>query len=220
MEDEHLTLHTLVPPDLSAATGGGKEWPLISLFAVFDGHGGAEASAYCKAHLHSHLAERVMAALEASESASLATADLARALYEAFIATDEGFACDSWTTKVVGKKRMRTNVTVSGPESLEGCDIGQLITFQVSLDEEFTKKGRAVVKFIVLSADGSDKKVKSLNVKLNRGKAASNSEGKKDRPAKGKKKSESGTADDSDSEGESSSDDDDKSGDSDGSDAS
>ena len=78
------------------------------------------------------------------------------------IATDEGFACDSWTTRVVGKKRMRTNVTVSGPESLEGCDIGQLITFQVSLDEEFTKKGRAVVKFIVLSADGSDKKVKSL----------------------------------------------------------
>ena len=136
------------------------------------------------------------------------------------IATDEGFACDSWTTRVVGKKRMRTNVTVSGPESLEGCDIGQLITFQVSLDEEFTKKGRAVVKFIVLSADGSDKKVKSLNVKLNRGKAASNSEGKNDRPAKGKKKSESGSADDSDSEGESSSDDDDKSGDSDGSDAS
>ena len=81
---------------------------------------------------------------------------------------DEGFACDSWTTKVVGKKRMRTNVTVSGPESLEGCDVGQPITFQVSLDEEFTKKGRAVVKFIVLSADGSDKKVKSLNVKLNR----------------------------------------------------
>ena len=136
------------------------------------------------------------------------------------IATDEGFACDSWTTKVVGKKRMRTNVTVSGPESLEGCDIGQLITFQVSLDEEFTKKGRAVVKFIVLSADGSDKKVKSLNVKLNRGKAASNSEGKNDRPAKGKKQSESGTADDSNGEGESSSDDDDKSGDSDGSDAS
>jgi serine/threonine protein phosphatase PrpC len=81
----------LVPPDLSVATGGGKEWPLISLFAVFDGHGGAEASAYCKAHLHSHLAEKVMAALEVSESASLATADLARALHEAFIATDEGF---------------------------------------------------------------------------------------------------------------------------------
>ena len=134
------------------------------------------------------------------------------------LVTDEGFACDSWTTKVVGKKRMRTNVTVSGPESLEGCDVGQTITFQVSLDEEFTKKGRAVVKFIVLSADGSDKKVKSLNVKLNRGKAASKSEGKKDRPAKGKKKSESGTADDSDSSGESSSDDAEKSDDSDASD--
>ena len=134
------------------------------------------------------------------------------------LVTDEGFACDSWTTKVVGKKRMRTNVTVSGPESLEGCDVGQTITFQVSLDEEFTKKGRAVVKFIVLSADGSDKKVKSLNVKLNRGKAASKGEGKKDRPAKGKKKSESGTADDSDSSGESSSDDAEKSDDSDASD--
>jgi len=134
------------------------------------------------------------------------------------LVTDEGFACDSWTTKVVGKKRMRTNVTVSGPESLEGCDVGQPITFQVSLDEEFTKKGRAVVKFIVLSADGSDKKVKSLNVKLNRGEAASKSEGKKDRPAKGKKKSESGAADDSESEGESSSDDDDESDDSDASD--
>ena len=134
------------------------------------------------------------------------------------VVTDEGFACDSWTTKVVGKKRMRTNVSVSGPESLEGCDVGQPITFQVSLDEEFTKKGRAVVKFIVLSADGSDKKVKSLNVKLNREKAASKSEGKKDRPAKGKKKSESGTADDSDSSGESSSDDAEKSDDSDASD--
>ena len=134
------------------------------------------------------------------------------------VVTDEGFACDSWTTKVVGKKRMRTNVTVSGPESLEGCEVGEPITFQVSLDEEFTKKGRAVVKFIVLSADGSEKKVKSLNVKLNRGKAASKSEGKKDRPAKGKKKSESGTADDSDSSGESSSDDAEKSDDSDASD--
>ena len=134
------------------------------------------------------------------------------------VVTEEGFACDSWTTKVVGKKRMRTNVTVSGPESLEGCDVGQPITFQVSLDEEFTKKGRAVVKFIVLSADGSDKKVKSLNVKLNREKAASKSEGKKDRPAKGKKKSESGTADDSDSSGESSSDDAEKSDDADASD--
>ena len=134
------------------------------------------------------------------------------------VVTDEGFACDSWTTKVVGKKRMRTNVTVSGPESLEGCDVGQPITFQVSLDKEFTKKGRAVVKFIVLSADGSDKKVKSLNVKLNREKAASKSEGKKDHPAKGKKKSESGTADDSDSSGESSSDDAEKSDDSDASD--
>lgn len=134
------------------------------------------------------------------------------------VVTDEGFACDSWTTKVVGKKRMRTNVTVSVPESLEGCEVGEPITFQVSLDEEFTKKGRAVVKFIVLSADGSEKKVKSLNVKLNRGKAASKSEGKKDRPAKGKKKSESGTADDSDSSGESSSDDAEKSDDSDASD--
>ena len=134
------------------------------------------------------------------------------------VVTDEGFACDSWTTKVVGKKRMRTNVTVSGPESLEGCDVGQPITLQVSLDEEFTKKGRAVVKFIVLSADGSDKKVKSLNVKLNREKAASNGKGKKDRPAKEKKKSESGTADDSDSSGESSSDDAEKSDDSDASD--
>ena len=134
------------------------------------------------------------------------------------VVTDEGFACDSWTTKVVGKKRMRTNVSVSGPESLEGCDVGQPITFQVSLDEEFTKKGRAVVKFIVLSADGSEKKVKSLNVKLNREKAASKSEGKKDRPAKGKKKSESGTADDSDSSGESSSDDAEKSDDADASD--
>ncbi len=134
------------------------------------------------------------------------------------VVTDEGFACDSWTTKVVGKKRMRTNVSVSGPESLEGCDVGQPITFQVSLDEEFTKKGRAVVKFIVLSADGSEKKVKSLNVKLNREKAASKSEGKKDRPAKGKKKSESGTADDSDSSGESSSDDAEKSDDSDAAD--
>ena len=134
------------------------------------------------------------------------------------VVTDEGFACDSWTTKVVGKKRMRTNVTVSGPESLEGCDVGQPITFQVSLDEEFTKKGRAVVKFIVLSADGSEKKVKSLNVKLNREKAASKSEGKKDRPANGKKKSESGTADDSDSSGESSSDDAEKSDDADASD--
>ena len=131
------------------------------------------------------------------------------------VVTDEGFACDSWTIKVVGKKQMRTNVTVSGPESLEGCDVSQPITFQVSLDEEFTKKGRAVVKFIVLSADGSDKKVKSLNVKLNRGRAASMSEGKKDRPGKGKKKSESSTADDADSEGESSSDDNDASDDSD-----
>lgn len=134
------------------------------------------------------------------------------------VVTDEGFACDSWTTKVVGKKRMRTNVSVSGPESLEGCDVGQPITFQVSLDEEFTKKGRAVVKFIVLSADGSDKKVKSLNVKLNREKAASKSEGKKDRPAKGKKKSESGTSDDSNSSDDSSSDDAEKSDDSDAAD--
>ena len=95
---------------------------------------------------------------------------------------------------------------------------GRTITFQVSLDEEFTKKGRAVVKFIVLSADGSDKKVKSLNVKLNREKAASNGKGKKDRPANEKKKSESGMADDSESKGESSSDDDDESDDSDASD--
>ena len=59
MEDAHVTLDALPPPVAFDA------WERCSFYAVYDGHGGAEASDYCRVHLHrnflSHLAELLAA---------------------------------------------------------------------------------------------------------------------------------------------------------------
>ena len=50
MEDAHVALESLPPPP-----GWAGEWPLLSFYAVYDGHGGGEAAEFAKAHLHRHL---------------------------------------------------------------------------------------------------------------------------------------------------------------------
>lgn len=55
-------------------------------YAVFDGHGGQDAAAYCATHLHQYLVESVHY-----------PTDPERALRDAFITTDEQFIAKSST---------------------------------------------------------------------------------------------------------------------------
>lgn len=66
MEDAHVICHRLLPPHPSPPP---PQWPSISVFAVYDGHGGGEASEFCKQKLHSCIAAK-LAALLTGESTS------------------------------------------------------------------------------------------------------------------------------------------------------
>jgi len=57
-----------------------------SYYAVFDGHGGQDAAAYCATHLHQYLVESVHY-----------PTDPERALCDAFMTTDEQFLAKSST---------------------------------------------------------------------------------------------------------------------------
>ena len=50
MEDAHVACDALQPP-----RGHEHLWQRCSLYAVYDGHAGADASAFCRLHLHRHL---------------------------------------------------------------------------------------------------------------------------------------------------------------------
>lgn len=92
MEDAHVACDALPPPSPDMA----HLCQQLSFYAVYDGHQGAEASAYCKLHLHrqmmTRLAERIRRRRENGEGSSEPTAgDIAEALREAFASTDEQF---------------------------------------------------------------------------------------------------------------------------------
>ncbi|KAH0950289.1 hypothetical protein HN011_010658, partial [Eciton burchellii] len=85
MEDRHVVLHDLhtifnIQDDTTA-----------SYYAVFDGHGGQDAAAYCATHLHQYLVESVHY-----------PTDPERALCDAFMTTDEQFLAKSSTQKLNG----------------------------------------------------------------------------------------------------------------------
>lgn len=105
MEDAHVALESLPPPPSWAG-----EWPLLSFYAVYDGHGGSEASEFAKAHLHRHLlvhlgeqlrlraAPAAAAGGRASGAAAAeapgappTAAELAASLRAAFLSTDAQF---------------------------------------------------------------------------------------------------------------------------------
>ena len=104
MEDEHVCLHRLLPP--AGVSLNGRPWPLLTFFAVYDGHGGAGASAYCKQNLHAFLAQRIATLLaakddkvddddHAGEKIELSLGELALALHDVFLETDEKFISTS-----------------------------------------------------------------------------------------------------------------------------
>jgi len=59
---------------------------IANYYAVFDGHGGQDAAAYCATHLHQYLAESVHY-----------PTDPERALRDAFLTTDAQFIAKSST---------------------------------------------------------------------------------------------------------------------------
>ena len=65
MEDAHVLCHRLLPPGPLPAA----HWPTISVFAVYDGHGGSEASEFCQRRLHAHLASRLSVLLGGAAAA-------------------------------------------------------------------------------------------------------------------------------------------------------
>jgi len=60
MEDAHVICHRLLPPPRAPPP---PQWPAISIFAVYDGHGGGEASEFCKSKLHASLSALLAARL-------------------------------------------------------------------------------------------------------------------------------------------------------------
>ena len=74
-------------------------WERASFYAVYDGHGGAEASDFCRQHVHKHLLRHLAearASAAAGQSAGPATGpasvvELAVALRAAFNSVDEAF---------------------------------------------------------------------------------------------------------------------------------
>ena len=125
MEDAHVAIDDLpfpAPPpppphaaaDAAAAATAARRAPPLGFYAVYDGHAGPEASAYCKANLHRHFVSALTAlvarrggaggaAAASDPSAALdellppgadgspSVADVAEALREAFVATDDAF---------------------------------------------------------------------------------------------------------------------------------
>ena len=65
MEDAHVLCHRLLPPGPLPAA----HWPTISVFAVYDGHGGGEASDFCQRRLHALLASRLSVLLGGAAAA-------------------------------------------------------------------------------------------------------------------------------------------------------
>jgi hypothetical protein len=118
--------------------------------------------------------------------------------------TPDGFTCENWTAKVVGKKKFRDMLVVSpSAASAASCADGML-NWSVALAEGFDKKANLVVKFRVTSDDGSATRVESLVVKVNRDASPShNAEGqahKKDKPSKGKPAKDASVDDDQDAD--------------------
>ena len=77
-------------------------WRRVSFYAVFDGHAGPEASAYCKVHMHRHLLSYLQKAVDSrsdssseggsgSSSDAVSVVEIASALTEAFAVTDSAF---------------------------------------------------------------------------------------------------------------------------------
>ena len=70
MEDAHVAVDALPAP--SEHPGA---WERLSFYAVYDGHGGAEASEFCRAHLHKHLLHAVGHALDVRKAYSVERAE-------------------------------------------------------------------------------------------------------------------------------------------------
>nr|XP_012235744.1 PREDICTED: uncharacterized protein LOC105679969 [Linepithema humile] len=85
MEDRHVVLHDL------HTIFNIQDDTIANYYAVFDGHGGQDAAAYCATHLHQYLAESVYY-----------PTDPERALRDAFLTTDAQFIAKSSTQKLNG----------------------------------------------------------------------------------------------------------------------
>ncbi|KAL1499063.1 hypothetical protein AB1Y20_013578 [Prymnesium parvum] len=89
MEDAHVAIDAMPPPP-----GWEGRWPLLSFYAVYDGHGGAEASDYCRTHLHKRLLLLLSETLRARtppRDDPPSALELSAALRAAFLAVDEAF---------------------------------------------------------------------------------------------------------------------------------
>ena len=99
MEDTHVACDTLTTP-----AGYETRWTPISLYAVYDGHAGGDASMFCKRNLHRHVATqlaRSIAVRRADVDAVLGTRDqnccvptlqeLVAAVRAAFTSTDASY---------------------------------------------------------------------------------------------------------------------------------
>ncbi|XP_018340900.1 PREDICTED: uncharacterized protein LOC108747727 [Trachymyrmex septentrionalis] len=85
MEDRHMILH-----DLNTIFNI-QDDTIVDYYAVFDGHGGQDAAAYCATHLHQYLVESVHY-----------PTDPERALRDAFLTTDAQFIAKSSVQKLSG----------------------------------------------------------------------------------------------------------------------
>ncbi|XP_011863242.1 PREDICTED: uncharacterized protein LOC105559506 [Vollenhovia emeryi] len=85
MEDRHMILH-----DLNTMFNI-QDDTIVDYYAVFDGHGGQDAAAYCATHLHQYLVESVHY-----------PTDPESALRDAFLTTDAQFIAKSSTQKLNG----------------------------------------------------------------------------------------------------------------------
>ncbi|XP_018393007.1 PREDICTED: protein phosphatase 1F [Cyphomyrmex costatus] len=85
MEDRHMILH-----DLNTMFNI-QDDTIVDYYAVFDGHGGQDAAAYCATHLHQYLVESVHY-----------PTDPERALRDAFLTTDAQFIAKSSMQKLNG----------------------------------------------------------------------------------------------------------------------
>ncbi|XP_012064013.1 PREDICTED: uncharacterized protein LOC105627337 [Atta cephalotes] len=85
MEDRHMILH-----DLNTMFNI-QDDTIVDYYAVFDGHGGQDAAAYCATHLHQYLVESVYY-----------PTDPERALRDAFLTTDAQFIAKSSIQKLNG----------------------------------------------------------------------------------------------------------------------
>ncbi|XP_014480345.1 PREDICTED: mucin-19-like isoform X2 [Dinoponera quadriceps] len=85
MEDRHVVLHDL------HTIFNIQDDTIANYYAVFDGHGGQDAAAYCATHLHQYLVESVHY-----------PTDPERALRDAFLTTDAQFIAKSSTRRLNG----------------------------------------------------------------------------------------------------------------------